>query len=69
MPSKKEPEEIGWLCAKCDLPLELAAVKLTYLDETFVVDLPACPSCQRVLVSEENAVGKMALAEQMLEDK
>jgi len=51
------------------VPLERATVKLTYLDETFGVDLPSCPSCQRVFVSEENALQKMALAEKMLEDK
>jgi len=69
MPSKKTSTETGWLCALCDLPLELATVKLAYMDETFAVDLPSCPSCQRVLVSEEQAVTKMALAERMLEDK
>ena len=69
MPSKKERQVIGWACGKCDENLEVAAVKLAYLDETFVADLPACPTCQRVLVSEENAVTKMALAERMLEDK
>jgi len=69
MPSKKVPTETGWLCAACELPLALATVKLAYLDETFAVDLPACPACQRVLVSEEQAVAKMALAERMLEDK
>lgn len=69
MPSKKEQTETGWLCAACDLPLALATVKLAYLDETFAVDLPACPACQRVFVSEEQAVAKMALAERMLEDK
>ena len=69
MPSKKAQTETGWLCSACDLPLELATVKLAYLDETFAVDLPACPACQRVLVSEEQAIAKMALAERMLEDK
>jgi len=69
MPPKNEPEESDWHCAACDVPLESAAVKLAYLDETFAVDLPACPSCQRVLVSEKIAVEKMALAERMLEDK
>jgi len=69
MPSKKPPTESGWLCAACELPLVTATVKLAYLDETFAVDLPACPACQRVLVSEEQAVAKMALAERMLEDK
>ena len=69
IPSKKEQVETGWFCAACDLPLQLAVVKLTYLDETFAVDLPSCPSCQRVFVSEEQAVVKMAQAERMLEDK
>ena len=69
MPSKKTPTETGWICSACELPLALATVKLAYLDETFAVDLPACPACQRVLVSEEQAIAKMALAERMLEDK
>lgn len=69
MSSKKASTETGWLCAACELPLALATVKLAYLDETFAVDLPACPACQRVLVSEEQAIAKMALAERMLEDK
>ena len=69
LPSKKEPVETGWTCARCDVPLALATVKLAYLDETFAVDLPSCPTCQRVMVSEEQAITKMALAERMLEDK
>jgi len=69
MPSKKAQTEAGWLCSACELSLELATVKLAYLDETFAVDLPACPACQRVLISEEQAIAKMALAERMLEDK
>ena len=69
LPSKQEPAETGWVCAKCDVPLAVATVKLAYLDETFAVDLPSCPACQRVMVNEEQAVQKMALAERMLEDK
>ncbi len=69
LPSKQQPVETGWICAKCEAPLAIATVKLTYLDETFAVDLPSCPLCQRVLVNEEQAVSKMALAERMLEDK
>jgi hypothetical protein len=69
MPAKNKEKSPEWLCVGCEIFLELATVKLTYLDETFGVDLPACPSCQRVFVSEENAVKKMALAEKMLEDK
>ena len=69
MTAKKEQAFADWLCTACALPLESATVKLAYLDETFAVDIPACPSCQRVLVSEEQAVTKMSLAERMLEDK
>jgi hypothetical protein len=69
LPSKKEQTSTDWHCTACALPLELATVKLAYLDETFAVDIPACPACQRVFVSEEQAVAKMALAERMLEDK
>ncbi len=69
LPPRQAAAPLTWRCAACDVALEMATVKLTYLDETFAVDLPACPSCQRVLISEENAVQKMALAEKMLEDK
>lgn len=69
MPSSKPPMETDWFCGGCDVRLEVAAVKLAYLDETFVADLLSCPTCQRVFISEQDAVGKMALAEGMLEDK
>ncbi len=69
LPPKKESQETDWSCARCLVPLALATVKLAYLDETFAVELPSCPTCQRVLISEENAVVKMAMAERMLEDK
>ncbi len=68
MPAKKQ-EILDWTCAKCDRKLELATVKLRYMEETFGVDIPACPSCQRIFVSEEDATRRMALAEKMLEDK
>jgi hypothetical protein len=35
----------------------------------FALDLPACPRCGMILVAEELATGKMAEAEQALEDK
>jgi len=68
MPSKKK-EATDRVCLKCGVPLELTTIKLTYLEETFAADTPACPSCGRAFVSEEDAIKKMALAEKMLEDK
>lgn len=69
LPAKTPNTNASWYCARCDRLLETATVKLTYLDETFAADTPACPSCQRVMVGEEDAVTRMALAEKMLEDK
>jgi hypothetical protein len=69
MPAKQKETNSEWLCMRCGILLELATVKLSYLDEIFAAETPACPSCQRVLVSEADAVEKMALAEKMLEDK
>ncbi|HMK65991.1 MAG TPA: DNA-binding protein, partial [Thermodesulfobacteriota bacterium] len=58
-----------WACGKCDKLLEWVTVKLQYLDQTFETDIPACPFCQGVLISEELAVGKMTMVEMLLEDK
>lgn len=69
LPPKGELETLTWKCIPCGRFLETATVKLFYLEETFGVDLPACPECQRIFISEKNAVEKMALAEKMLEDK
>jgi hypothetical protein len=35
----------------------------------FALYLPACPRCGVILIAEELATGKMAEAEQALEDK
>jgi hypothetical protein len=69
MPPKQKKTIPEWICLPCGVSLELAAIKLKYLDETFAAETPACPSCQRPLVSEADAVEKMAAAEKMLEDK
>lgn len=65
----KRQETSEWTCTKCDKPLELSTVKLKYMEETFGVDIPACPVCQRIFVSEEDATQRMRMAEKMLEDK
>ena len=43
--------------------------RLQYREYIFALDLPACPQCMIVLIDEELATGKMAEAEQALEDK
>jgi hypothetical protein len=59
----------GWICNHCSLPLEVQKVRLQYLRTIFALDLPVCPQCHIMLIDEELATGKMAEAEQALEDK
>ena len=61
--------EIGWICNRCRVPLAVQKVRLQYSRVIFALDLPACPSCGMILIAEELATGKMAQAEQVLEDK
>jgi len=59
-----------WVCAQCDgQPLEKGSVKITYMGGMYTVELLRCPRCGMVFVPEELATGKMAEAEQALEDK
>lgn len=58
-----------WICGRCDRPLEIKKVNVSYMGSSFPVDLPVCPQCGQVFVTEALANGKMAEVEQMLEDK
>ena len=62
-------EADGWKCGRCDEPLVMKPVELTYLESLFNVELPVCPTCGYVLVPEGLALGKMHQVEQLLEDK
>jgi hypothetical protein len=44
-------------------------VTVAYLGNQFTAELPQCPRCGMVLISEAMALGKMAEVEQILEDK
>ena len=59
----------GWMCVDCDVPMQLGKVDVSYLGNSFPVDLLKCPQCGQVLIPEELALGKMAEAEKALEDK
>lgn len=65
----KTGTESEWDCNQCQAPLEVQTVRLQYMQSIFPIDLPACSACGFILVDEELAVGKMAEAEQALEDK
>jgi hypothetical protein len=64
---RKDQKE--WTCARCGIDLELAKVQITYVGCSFTIDALRCPQCQLVLVTEDMAVGKLAEAERVLEDK
>ncbi|MEW6439554.1 MAG: DVU_1557 family redox protein [bacterium] len=59
----------AWVCGKCGAPLSEGKVVLAYGGSHFTTNLPRCGSCGLVLVPEALALGKMAEAEQILEDK
>jgi hypothetical protein len=47
----------------------MVKVEFAYMKGNFAVELPACPNCGLVLVTEALALGKMAEVERILEDK
>ena len=65
----KSGADSRWICDRCKMPLEVQTVRLQYSRTIFALDLPACPRCGMILIAEELATGKMAEAEQALEDK
>ncbi len=58
-----------WTCNRCKLALEAQKVRLQYSGTIFAIDLPVCHRCGMILIDEELATGKMAEAEQAIEDK
>jgi hypothetical protein len=51
------------------VPLQPGKVDISYLGNSFPVELLKCPNCGLVLIPEELALGKMAEVEKALEDK
>ena len=68
-PAAAPPAPADLVCAACDVALEPGKVEASYLGQSFPVDLPRCPNCGFVYVSEDLALGKMLKVEQALEDK
>ena len=66
---EKSPKGGGWVCGKCGEALVSASVRVRYMGTTLTLDLLKCPRCGTAMVTEEAATGRMAEAEQVLEDK
>ncbi len=62
-------KDLKWQCYRCHQELVVGPITVNYLGNRFTTDLPHCPDCGLVLVSEELALGKIAEVEQILEDK
>lgn len=63
------PEDLKWRCDRCRCSLVVGHVSVSYMNNRFTTDLPYCPGCRTVLITEAVATGKMAEVEQILEDK
>ncbi|MDR1086465.1 MAG: hypothetical protein LBP22_16815 [Deltaproteobacteria bacterium] len=59
----------GWFCQKCNSPLTMVKVNVTYMGASFAVDLPSCANCHTTMIPDFLAFGKMLEVEKLLEDK
>ena len=57
------------ICCKCDVPLVSKRINFDYLAHNFFAEIPACPVCGQVYVTESLAKGKIAEVEKQLEEK
>ncbi|MDR1246539.1 MAG: hypothetical protein LBK57_05860 [Clostridiales Family XIII bacterium] len=57
------------ICCKCNVALVKSRTSFSYLAHNFFAELPRCPVCGQVFVSEELVRDKIASVEKNLEDK
>jgi uncharacterized protein with PIN domain len=62
-----ENEEL--LCCKCKLPLVNKRVTFKYLSYTLSEELPQCPKCGQVYISESFVKERIESVEAQLEEK
>lgn len=57
------------ICCKCQKELKIKKTNFSYLGHVFFTDLPCCPDCGMVYISEELVKGRISEVEMQLEDK
>lgn len=57
------------VCCKCGVLMGIGTVTFAYLGHNFSAELPKCPQCGQVYLSEELVKGKVTQVEISLEDK
>ncbi|NLO47712.1 MAG: DNA-binding protein [Clostridiales bacterium] len=59
----------SWKCLKCNEKLAKKKTVFTYLGHNFSHEVMTCPTCGKVFIPKDLAMGKMAQVEEQLEDK
>ena len=62
-------DESNLVCLKCDRKLSYDNTSLYYMGNRVSEKFLRCPQCKQVYIPEEAVLGKMAEAEESLEDK
>ena len=57
------------ICFKCNQALVPKKTDFSYLGHTFFTEIPKCPQCGLVYLSEEIVKGRISEVEMQLEDK
>ncbi len=57
------------ICFKCNKELIPKKTDFSYLGHTFFTEIPKCPQCGLVYLSEEIVKGRISEVEMQLEDK
>jgi tRNA(Ile2) C34 agmatinyltransferase TiaS len=62
-------EEKKLICFKCQKELELKKTNFSYLGHIFFTEVPRCPECGLVFISEDLVKGRISEVEMQMEDK
>lgn len=62
-------DSVSLICCRCQAVLTEQKVTFAYMGHTFYADVPCCPQCGQVYISESLARERMAEVETELEDK
>ena len=57
------------ICGKCQEKLVQAEISFSYMKHIFSAEVPRCPVCGQVFISEDLVKGRIAQVEMELEDK
>lgn len=57
------------ICSKCNVPLEISKARFVYLERELHADVPKCPVCGQIYLSEQIVREKIAKVEKTVEDK